>query len=229
MTRAAAPLSPTDDPDPPDSLDGWERALLDRQLEALNRLADMAMAVAAAITRRVTEAEPGSDAALSTAALDFSRASRAVRMTFALQSRLVAEFKGAAEARPASPPVGSDAWYEEFGRPDVVDHDEVLRRQLKGVVKRLGEAEHLDGEAVERLVREAGERLEDERFFGDITERPMGETVALVCKDLGIEPDWALLSDIYWAQLEIKHPPPGSPYAGWKERQAQAPPPVPSG
>ena len=225
---SAPSLAPSDDPD---SLDGWERALLDRQLEALNRLADMAMAVAAAITRRVTEAEAGSETDLSGAALDFSRASRAVRMTFALQSRLIAEFKGVAGPRTggSATPVESDAWYDEFGRPDVVDHDEVLRRQLKGVVKCLGEAEHLDGEAVERLVREAGERLEDEGFFRDITERPMGETVALVCKDLGIEPDWALLADIYWAQLEIKHPPPGSPYAGWKERRAEAPPLVPSG
>src|SRR3569623_227234 len=87
--------------DDPDSLEGWQRALLDRQLEALSRLADMGMAVAAAITQQVTEAAPGSDAALSGAALDFARVSRAVRLTFALQSRLIAEFKGISEARSA--------------------------------------------------------------------------------------------------------------------------------
>jgi hypothetical protein len=231
MSAAALTASETDSPD---SLDGWERALLERQVEALDRLAEMGMAVAAAITRRVTEAgsgaapgaEAGPEAPLAGAALDFARVSRAVRMTFALQSRLIAEFKGAgASGADADPEVPSGYIY----RPDVVDHDEVLKRQLKGVVERLGEAEHLEGEAVKRLVREAGERLEDERFFHDITERPMGEIVALVCKDLGIAPDWELLSDIYWAQSEIKKPPPGSPYVGWTEKRAQAPPLVPSG
>jgi hypothetical protein len=212
-----------------DSLEGWERALLDRQLEALNRLADMGMALAGAIERRATAEDPAQDTDLHDAALDFARVSRVVRMTFALQSRLIEEFKGVSQRRSGGPGKADD-WSAGFGgRPDIVDHDEVLKRQLKGVVRRLGEASSMDGEAVERLVREAGERLEEEGFFHDITERPMGEVVALVCEDLGIAPDWALLSDIYWAQLEIKKPPPGSPYAGWKQRQAQAPPLVPSG
>jgi hypothetical protein len=218
------------------SLDGWERALLDRQLEALGRLADMGMAMAAAIERRVTAAEPGADAVLdgadlSRAAMDFARVSRAVRMTFALQSRLIADFKGASEARPARS-ANSNEWFSDFdGRPDIVDNDVVRKRQLKGIVKQLGEAASLDGEAVERLVREADERLEDDRFYRGLTERPMGEMVALVCKDLGIEPDWELLSDIYWAKEEIDRPRPGSPYAGWKARQAAgtAPALVPSG
>jgi hypothetical protein len=227
---------PRPDPSPSaiedtDSLDGWERALLDRQLEALGRLADMGMAMAEAVTQRATADEPGSDADPHLDALDFARVSRAVRMTFALQSRLIAEFKGASEARSTG--VGqADDWSAGFGgRPDIVDNDVVRKRQLKGIVEQLGEAASLDGEAVERLVREAGERLEDDGFYRDLTERPMGEIVALICRDLGIEPDWELLSDIYWARQEIKKPPLGSPYAGWKAGLAQEAPPslVPSG
>ena len=74
----------------------WERALLDRQLAGLERLAEMGMAVAAAIEQRVTQAPPQPhakpDAALHHAAMDFARVARAVRLTYALQSRLIADF-----------------------------------------------------------------------------------------------------------------------------------------
>src|SRR6185437_8632829 len=142
MFEPAASSFPTDDSP---SLESWERALLDRQLEALNRLADMGMALAEAIQRRATAEEPAPDAGvrdadLQHAALDFARVSRAVRLTFALQSRLIAEFKGGSPARPAGS-AASDDWGAGFGgRPDIVDHDEVLKRQLKGVVQELGEA-----------------------------------------------------------------------------------------
>ena len=217
---------------PPDSssLDSTERALLERQLEALGRLADMGMAIAAAIERRATAEEAGSDAELRHAPMDFARVSRAVRLTFALQSRLIADFKGvgSASAKAQAPDSGP---IEVFWRDDVVENDVVRKRQLRRIVGDLAEAASLDGEAVERLVSEAGERLEDDGFYRDLTERPLGEIVALVCKDLGLQPDWDLLADEYWAKAEIKRPPPGSPYAGWTERQAQrAPPPfVPSG
>jgi hypothetical protein len=97
-------------------------------------------------------------------------------------------------------------------------------------VQRLGEAASLDQETVERLVCEAGERLEDDRIYHDLARRPLGEIVALICKDLGLEPDWDGLAGEYWAAAEIARPPPGSPYAGWKARRVEAPPPpVPSG
>jgi hypothetical protein len=230
MSAAPTP-SPTDETD---SLDGWERALLDRQLEALGRLADMGMAIAAAIERQATAEAPESDAVLHHAAMDFARVSRAVRMTFALQSRLVAEFKGAS-SRPAKADAADDGPVKVLWRSDVVDNDEVQKRQLRGIVQNLAEARSLEREAVERLVREAGERLEDDRFYRELTERPLGEMVALICKDLGLEPDWDRLADTYWAKAEIKRPPPGSPYAGWTARQAPiqapepAPPLVPSG
>jgi hypothetical protein len=185
------------------------------------------MAMAAAIARRATAEEPAPDQApgdadLHHAAMDFARVSRAVRMTFALQSRLIAEFKGAA-ARSAGAEARDEGPIEVRWRDDVVDNDEVQKRQLRGIVQRLAEAASLEREAVERLVLQAGERLEDDRVYRDLTERPLGEIVALICKDLGVEPDWDLLADTYWAQLEIKRPPPGSPYAGWKAGPAPWP------
>jgi hypothetical protein len=212
------------------SLDGWERALLDRQLEALGRLADMGMAIAAAIERRATAEGPEADGALRHAPMDFARVSRAVRMTFALQSRLIAEFKsGVCRAAMGEP--DADGPIEVMWAGDLEDQDEAEQKdQVRAVVQRLGEAASLDQEAVERLVSEAGERLDDDDIYRDLSRRPLGEVVALICKDLGIEPDWELLSGIYWAKEEIARPPPGSPYAGWKERQAQAERPLhPSG
>jgi hypothetical protein len=216
--------------DESDTLDNWERALLDRQLEALGRLADMGMAMAAAITGRATAEEPGSGADLNHAAMDFARVSRAVRMTFALQSRLIAEFKGGGVGRGAAGEP-DDGPIDVFWRDDIVDHEVVQKRQVRGIVERLAEAASLDGEAVERLVCEAGERLEDDRLYRDLATRPLGEIVALVCKDLGLEPDWALIADDYWAKAEIDRSARGSPYAGWKARQAPelSPPLVPSG
>jgi hypothetical protein len=66
--------------DDTDSLDAWERALLDRQLETLDRLAELGLAVAAAVKDRVTAPE-AADTVVQHAALDFARVSRAVRMT----------------------------------------------------------------------------------------------------------------------------------------------------
>jgi hypothetical protein len=204
-----------------DSLDGWERALLDRQLEALNRLADMGMAMAAAISGRATAEEPVPDADLNRAAMDFARVSRAVRMTFALQSRLIAEFKGV--AAPGKAGAAYDGPVEvQWLDPDPVEEDLEQQRQVRAAIERLGEAAALDREAVERLVCETRERLEDERIHDYLFHRPVSEIVALICQDLGLEPDWSLLADTCWAQGEIAQNPPGSPYAGWKQRRALA-------
>jgi hypothetical protein len=227
----SAPATMPSANDETDSLDGWERALLDRQLEALGRLADMGMAIAAAVERRATAEAPGADAvvdrvapnhtALNHAVLDFARVSRAVRMSFALQSRLIADFKGGSRTAAGEP--DGRGPIEVRWREDVVENDEVQKRQVCGIVERLGEAASLDGETVERLVSEAGERLEDEGLYHDLTRRPLGEIVALICKDLGLEPDWDRVAREFWAEEEIRRPPPGSPYAGWTARQAGPP------
>ena len=44
-------------------------------------------------------------------------------------------------------------------------------------------------------------------------DRPFGEVVGLICKGLGIKPDWAAWAGEPWAQEEIRTRPPKSPYA----------------
>lgn len=72
MNAHARAPSETPDAGAPDA---WERALLDRELETLDRLAGMGLAVAAAVQARAT-APDASDAAVNHAALT-SPASRA--------------------------------------------------------------------------------------------------------------------------------------------------------
>jgi hypothetical protein len=222
MSCAEPTLSSTD---ATDSLDGWERALLDRQLEALNRLADMGMALAAAVTLRATADEPAADADLQRAAIDFARVSRAVRMTFALQSRLIAEFKGG--SRPAQAAAPDNGPIEvRWANADLTEEEAVQQRLVQGIVQRLAESAALESETAERLAFEAGERIEDDNLHRDLTKRPVGEVVALICKDLGLEPDWDRVAGEWWARSEINRSPPGSPFAGWKAGRAEELPPL---
>ena len=46
-------------------------------------------------------------------------------------------------------------------------------------------------------------------------KRPFGEVVALICKGLGMTPDWETWSAEPWAQEEIRTRAPTSPYADW--------------
>jgi hypothetical protein len=205
MSASAPTLS---DVDETASVPTWERALLDRQLASLDRLAEMGMAIAGAITQRATADEPVPDAILHHASIDFARAARAVRLTFALQSRLIADFKKPPAARAADNDEDIDGvdvrWLDE---PTPEEEDEAQRRRARQVVRRMAEGAGQDGETVERLVTEAAERLERDDIYADIATRSFGETIAAICRDLEIEPDWSLFPDEDWARERM----PGGP------------------
>ncbi len=195
--HAAIHLEPTD----PDSPSAWERALLDRQLQTLDRLAEMGMAMASAVQARAT-APGASDAAVQHAAMDFARASRAVRMTLALQSKLVRDFKtppkaGSAKAEDEDIEPGSleVVWFD----PD--DPDAERKAYLQHAVKRSARDAGLDAETVERLAGEAGERLERDDIYGDIAARPFEDLLAQICRDLGLGPGQEIESGAEGAPL----------------------------
>jgi hypothetical protein len=198
---ATTPDETCDDPAP-----AWERALLDRQLAALDRLAEMGMAIAEVIHGQVTaqapEPDPKPEAVPHHAALDFARVARAVRLTYALQSKLIADFK---KPPPRAAQAADDD--DEYDGPievrwlDPQPPTAVWQRhQAKQAVRRMAEGAGGDAETVERLVAEAAERLERDDIYADIVSRPFGETVAAICRDLGIEPDWSLFPDEDWAR-----------------------------
>jgi hypothetical protein len=184
---SAAPAPAETDPDSPAP---WERALLDRQLERLDELADMGMALAREIQRRATTAAP--DADITHAAIDFARVSRAVRMTLALQSKLVRDFKTPIKAGPA----GADnddgakdfALYWDDGEPM---NPAAERAVLRETVRDLAEDRGLDREAMERLEVEAIEQYERDDLYprypapGNVRFHQM---VGLICEALGLKP-----------------------------------------
>jgi hypothetical protein len=178
MPDAITTAVTTASPDAAACGDGAARPLAERQIEALGELVDIGLKIARAIERQVdaAAAEPTSAADLNAAAIAYARAARAVRQAVMLQGRLRAD---------------RDAWKAKAGS---------LRSRLTWIVRRAVEDEHDDAERVERLVAEAAERLEQERY-GDVLTRPVEAVLAGICKDLGLDPDWtALAGDVAAAE-----------------------------
>jgi hypothetical protein len=224
MNAHNAPPAPATDTDAPEA---WERALLDRQLQTLDRLAQMGMAIAGAIQQRATD-PAAADAAVQHAAMDFARVSRAVRMTLALQSKLVRDFKTPAKAAPADKDDDKPAKiidYEVYWADGEPLTPAARRRVLRESVRGVAQARGLDAETVERLEAEAVERLEredlspDGRARGDMAFRKI---VPLICEALGLngDEDGALAPEPCSAARPEDWEPPSSPSSPSQPRAA---------
>ena len=117
-----------------------------------------------------------------------------MRLTVALQSKLVdglaALEAGLLTADPAAP------------RPDP---DYILKARVERIVERAAEAEHDDDAcAVDALVTEAGDRLDDIDLYGDLLDRPVSEILARICADIGLSLDWSRLAREAWARTEVR-------------------------
>jgi hypothetical protein len=208
----STPASPAADLDAAPSPD-WARALADRQLAVLGDLAELGLDVARTIERQ-SSASAARDAAAEVQGmgLAYARVARAVRLTIALQSKRIEDLQ-ALEARAQADEDETEA-YEELLTPI-----NVRKARVSRIVERVAEAEYENegadaaDDALDRLLTEADERLDDEDVYGDLLERPMSEIVARLCRDLGLSPDWAALSDELWAREEIDSGPPGAPLA----------------
>ena len=194
-----SPAIEIDAPDPPE-----ERHARDvRMLEAL---AEVGMDLARELRTRLLERTEGE----GELALAFTRVARAVRQTVALKHRLI----GDRETRAAK------AEAERMERPGV-DLGWVLGKQTPGAVRKdtvrngveNAIEDEFDAADAEELLDEVYERLDayDEAEFVD---RPIGEMMARICKDLGVTPDWSLFEDEDWAVEEARTQVAGSPYAG---------------
>ncbi len=201
-------------------------------LEVLAELRTMGMQLARNLTRQVlaqTEAAeageveaPGRRSAPADPGLTFSRISRAVRLTLALEARTHREIEAAASGAAAGAanddeadddtvlgPIDYERIREQIsgGMRDINDYD--IRRAVDDAI----EASRDDPDEVERLKEELRERLEEDEVFFDRARWPIGEAVALICQDLGLEPDWRRWETRDWARREAETSPYGSPYA----------------
>jgi hypothetical protein len=205
------------------------RAVAERQVEMLGRLAEVGLALGVGLEREALappaggaapgeaprEAEGGLLGARGDAGLTYSRIARAVRMTLALQSKLLQDIthlgRVEAEARRG------------LRRKQLEARRKTINSIVLGAIHDAAEAEAPDDDAaegegdsqalVDRLAGGLYECLHDEDEYGDILQRPIGEVVALICKDLGLEPDWDAWAHKPWAVEEAAADAPGSPFA----------------
>jgi len=208
MTEPAEAFDETASSDAED----WARPMLERQLALLGRLAEAGLEIAVALERQVKSGEPFDGQAVARA---YARVSRAVRLTVMLQSKLIGQLQ---QPKTLADTIASamDAELRSL--------EQAGKTRLVGIVARVARAEHDEPDAVERLVAEAAERLDRDDLYGDVLTRPISEIVADICRDLGLEPDWASLAQEAWAQEAVADGEAGAPLEAWMARQARPPP-----
>jgi hypothetical protein len=145
------------------------RALIDQQLVMLTRLAEIGMEIAEEAGRQATGRAPAEGTPMPDPALAYTRVARAVRMTIALQSRLMDGL----------------AALDRGGKVTRAER----RARLGRLVERACEAEPAEGDEAEHLRHEARERLAEADIDAEIDDLTFAEVVARICGDLGLSPE----------------------------------------
>ena len=145
--------------------------LVELQLALLTRLAEIGMEIAEEAGRQATGKASAEAAPMRDPGLVYARVARAVRLTIALQSRLM---DGRAAARQADE-------VAQIGR----------RRRVERLVERAVEAEYAEGDDIRSLQREARESFDRAELDADLDGLTFSEVVARICGDLGLAPDRA--------------------------------------
>ena len=151
------------------------RALIERQIAMLTRLAEIGMEIAEAAGRQAagSAAEAADGPPLGDPGLAYARAARAVRMTLFLQSRLAKDLadldKAEVQAR--------------------AERTSARRARLHRLVEQAIEAERRDEDEIEHLSSDAWERLRDADDEAELVgSAPFAEVVARICQDLQLSP-----------------------------------------
>ena len=169
-----------------DRVKARSQLVLEHQVERLAELAEIGMQIARDIGRKVAEAAAAPatcdehQPSAHDLALAFERAARGVRVTFLLQAKAL-ESLGDLSLR------GSDC---DPVSPRPIDENRPAR--VAGIVRRLAETKHAgDKPQIDRLMGLCAERLDREGLSGALAHRPLAQLVARICRDLGLDPDWA--------------------------------------
>jgi uncharacterized membrane-anchored protein YjiN (DUF445 family) len=201
---------PSSETQPWDSAD----ARTARHLQGLAELGEIGMELARLVRRQAVEqAAANPDGAVDEhLGLVFARIARAVRQAFALEARLADDRRTARAA---------ETRLRVEGR----------KTKVRTAVERVLDAEASESDA-ENLFYDLTERLETDYDDADFADRPIGELVARICRDLGVTPDWSLWEDQAWAiAYERSLPPDNAPAAErWRSPpaanpDAESPPP----
>jgi hypothetical protein len=161
----------------------WARPLYEGDIALLGDLAQAALSMALKIK---DQADPDP----VQAAMAFGRVARATRLTVLLRTDLIKALEN------------RDRHMAYLATSGVSDERRQRRARIERIVDRVATEAHENGEDVKRQVRESVERLETDDIY-DLMDRPVSELVALVCKDLGLDPDWPRLAQEAWAEAEM--------------------------
>ncbi|HMG50620.1 MAG TPA: hypothetical protein VK597_08470 [Inquilinus sp.] len=202
MNRSQSASNPVPPPDP-------DRERIDCHQRAMAQLIEIGMALAETLRPQAgaaTEAGPEPAAtepvpAAADPALRFSRIARVVVLAVTTEGWIIADRRKRADEMAA-----------------VAARGDKVRRVMR--VERLME------EAITRARPDEDDAadLRDELYWRfedldpevdlDFGDRPIGETIDRLCRDLGVEPDWSWWAKEDWAIAEARDKPHGSPYAG---------------
>ena len=212
--RTTAP-APRPDPIPADALAAVDEAGLlaaavarvEHRLRLLDELAEMAMTLARGVTKRAVAADEADattqasakDAALSCAADDFGKLSRALRLTLDLTDRLEETLRrlraGEAAARVARRQ-DDEARASRAGMARAVAARDKVSEQVAMVILSESESEGECGDLLDALA----ERLTDDAAYADVEDQPLREVVERLCGDLGLAPDWSRWTRDGWPE-----------------------------
>jgi hypothetical protein len=215
---------------PPDaSLEDASSGPIDPALEQaawaagiLRRLAELSMEMAEILLERARTQAPAAEGAAPIVqgdpGLALTRVARSVRQTVSLHARLTEDLAGrrkaaAAEAGQAAAKVRADA--EERAREAYDSRRQTRAYEIEASVAQAIEIHTDDPVEVARLNEDLKDRLEacelDEGGPTDLCARPLGETIARLCHQLGLDPDWSRWDGEAWVVKRPCAPPPWSP------------------
>ena len=157
-----------------------------RHLRILAKLADVGMELVEHVKRQVLEEEvsPGR-AKCADPVLSYARLARAVRQTLALEAKVVADGFACAP---------SVAWGVAGSEGGFRSWDGKLKARVRLKVEEAIASGAEAGET-EDLLRDLNERLDDPEYGDDMSDRPIGMAVALICGALGVQVDLRHFSD----------------------------------
>ena len=172
---------------------------LERQASRLERLADAGMELVEALVAQAKGSGP--KVVEGDLGLAYSRVSRAVRLAVLLHHQL---------SQGAVDPVTTA---EAAARTAAAEHKKAHIARAVRIIERVA-MDHcrIKPSKAGDYAYTARERLEDDDIHALVASRPIGELVALLCRELGLEPNWDALEQEAWAQAEIASGAAGSPF-----------------
>jgi len=244
-------------PNPGNEPDEAIAARAARRRQAVDRMVQMGVMLTERLCAEVDAAAVGDEAAdagvaarldgrlgVRESALAYTRLFRAVRLGAALGERLDnPDWEPQPAARGRGGRAGAAA--DEASAGGEPDYDEIVRRRdgmrgviLTGTIMRVveslieteveGDIDGIGGERGTRLLEAFHERLEDDEELEAIGGRSIGESIALICQDLGLSPDWDDWRYEEWAKLEAREEILGSPFGRPRRAVRARPEPEPA-